>query len=151
MSKGYAVELNNKFAWTEDSVLVFTTHGCLIILLGEYRDDLEAYFVLLDFKSAQCVRSASTDCSPSVDIYSDNKEASYISVLTDTNWEEEAHSNYAYSGTPKLTERKHYIVSNHDIFHEILAESFSENKISIEDPMYENVRSYFLLSKAQII
>jgi hypothetical protein len=150
MKKGYAVELKNKFAWAEDSVMIFTTHGWQVILLGEYDDDSEPFFILLDFQGAMCTRSASTDCCPDMHICGENFDASYISVLTESSWNEDAHKKYRYRGTPNDIVRLHYVISNHDVFHEVLAKSFTETRITKIDENYNTVKSCFLFSRAQL-
>lgn len=151
MSSGYAIELKNNYAWSEDSVLLFTTHGCQIILLGDYESEQDAYFLLIDFNDAKCVKSASTDLCPDMLIEPENIGAKYISVLTDSNWDDEAHQMYCYKGTPKNTIRKHFVLSNHDVFHEVLAKSFTETKITNDESLFEKIKSCYLLSKAQLI
>ena len=91
MSKGYAIGLSNKFDWNEDSVLMYTTHRCLVILQGQYKIENDVYFVLLNFEGAKSATSASTDCSPSVGIYPENSDVSFICVLTGSNWDNESH------------------------------------------------------------
>ncbi len=151
MSNGYAVELKAKFDWNEDSVLVFTTHGCTVIQQGKVEEGEVPFFILLKFNGTKCVRGASTDCSPDFGIHPETRGASSISVLTDTEWDEDAHNEYTYIGTPKDTVRKHYVVSNHDVFHEILAESFTETKVTHGDPNFESIKSFYLFSNAQIV
>ena len=149
MANGYAIELENDFEWNEDSVLQFTTHDCFVVLLGKSEE--EQSYILLEFHNALTARTASTDCSPDIGIHSEVPGKSSISVLTNSDWDNEAHKKYTYSGTPKRRSRKHYVVSNHDLFHEILAESFSERKVALGDPGFEQIEAIFQCSRLSTV
>jgi len=151
MSRGNAIELENKFDWSEDSVLLYTTHGCTVILQGEYEDIKDLYFVVLDFSGVRTIRGASTDCTPAFGIQPKNIGASFVAEIYESDWDNEAHLKYTYSGTPKSRELKHFVISNHDVFHEILGESFDERKVSQGNTEFEMIKSAYILSKAQIV
>lgn len=149
MGKGVCLELKNNFAWSEDSVLLYTTHGCRVILQSLKAGEFNG-FIILNFKGVSCVRSAATDCSPAFDVKPDKAGVSYVAIL-DSNWDDEAHEKYTYIGTPKYLERKHFVVTNHDVFHEILGESFEEIFISKKDERYDFIESLYLYSSAKIV
>ncbi len=151
MSNGIAIELKNKFAFTEDSVLIYTTHGCTIILQGDVDDDENHYFITLEFSDVISVRSAATDCSPAFNVDSKKIGVSFVAELNKSQWDDEAHQAYTYTGTTKITNRKHFVVTNHDIFHEVLGKSFVEKKISRTSKEYQPIRSIYLYAKAQIL
>ena len=57
MSNGIAIELKNEFDWVEDSVMIYTTHGCTLILQGKVSDESDDFFILLEFDDVRSVRS----------------------------------------------------------------------------------------------
>ena len=149
MSEGHAIPLQHQFDWNEDSVLVFTTHGCSVILQAVLPDEASG-FIILEFEGALCVRSASTDCSPVTGINRPSDASSWVTVLDTSNWDDEAHRAYRYIGTPKSIQRRHFVVSNHDVFHEILAESFSEHLVEATSQDYEKIKATYLLAGGQL-
>ncbi|RBP44678.1 hypothetical protein [Arenicella xantha] len=151
MSNGIAINLENKFAFNEDSVLIYTTHGCKVILQGDVDDGDNHYFIILEFFDVISVRSAATDCTPAFNIDSKKVGVSFVAELTNSQWDDEAHLSYTYTGTKKITNRKHFVVTNHDVFHEVLGKSFVEQKISRTSKDYQNIRLIYLYAKAQIL
>jgi hypothetical protein len=143
MRSGIAISLKYQHNHIEDAVLVYTSQTCAIYLLAE-GEEIVPPFVKLQFDGARCVRSARTDCSPAIGIYPSEPGASFIVELTDSKWSIEAHEAYTYAGSPLKARGRHYVVSNHDVFHEILADSFSESLVTPGDPDYEFIKKYFV-------
>ncbi len=50
---------------------------------------------------------------------------------------------YVYQDSPLKPLGRHFVVSNHDVFYEILADSFQEQLIEPAHPEYGHVKSYF--------
>ena len=142
MRSGIAISLTYSHDHLEDAVLVYTVHDCAVYLLAN-ADTVAPSFVKLQFDGARCVRSARTDCSPAIGIYPSEPGVCFIVELTDSKWPIEAHEAYTYVGSTLQPRGRHYVVSNHDVFHEILAESFSETLIVQGNANYEFVRKYF--------
>jgi hypothetical protein len=142
MQKGIAVSLKYQHDHIEDSVLIYNPHECIVYLVAEEIEH-ENSFVKLEFSRARSIRSARTDCSPAVGIYPEKVGESFIVELTESKWPLEAHNLYSYSGTKYQPNMRHFVVSNHDIFHEILAESFTEKLVSQGNPEHEHIKSYF--------
>jgi hypothetical protein len=134
--------LKHQHSHIEDAVLVYTTHSCVVYLLAE-SEAAEPSFVKLKFDGARCVRSAATDCSPAIGIYPSESGVSFIVELTDSKWQLEAHDAYRYAGSPLKPRGRHYVVSNHDVFHEILADSFSESMVLQGGSEYDFIKTYF--------
>lgn len=140
MPSGKAITLKYLYDHIEDSVLIFSCEKCSVYLVADekqYADSL----VKLEFKGVQCVRSVRTDCSPVVGIYPKEFGVSYIVELTESKWPVEAHQLYVYAEASIEPRGRHFVVSNHDIFHEILAESFTETIIQPDDNEYDVVKS----------
>ncbi len=97
----------------------------------------------LTFEGTMCVRSARTDCTPAIGIYPEKAGASFIVELTESQWSIEAHKAYVYATSPLEPRGRHFVVSNHDVFHEILADSFTEGIVSPGDSRYEFVTQLF--------
>lgn len=139
---GIAITLQNKNDHIEDAVLIFSTEECSVYLLADNKSDEDSY-IKLAFQGVQCVRSAPTDCTPAIGIYPKNPSDSFIVELTKTNWPTEAREAYVYASSSRQPKGKHYVVSNHDIFHEILADSFDEKLIKKGDQNYDFIKSLF--------
>ena len=142
MNAGNAIELKYQHDHIEDCVLVYSTQECLLYLLCKNTHS-EPSFIKIEFQETICVRSASTDCSPAIGIYPKNPSKSFLVELTESNWATEAHKKYTYADSPLKPRGRHFVVSNHDIFHEILAESFSESLIEKEALEYEFIKKFF--------
>ena len=143
MRSGIAISLKYRHSHIEDGVLVYTSHICAIYLLAE-SEGIAPSFVRLQFDSARCVRSARTDCSPAIGIYPPESGVSFIVELTDSKWPIEAHEFYTYAGSILKPRGRHYVVSNHDLFYEILADSFSESLVEQDDADYDFIKKYFV-------
>jgi hypothetical protein len=142
MRSGIATTLKYQHDHIEDAVLIYTSHDCIVYLLAA-GEAAAPTFIKLEFEGAQCVRSASTDCSPAIGIYPPEPGASFIVEITDSNWPVEAHKAYVYAGSTIKPRGKHYVISNHDVFHEVLADSFSESLIVHGCMEYEFIKRYF--------
>ena len=142
MKSGIAVTLNYQHDYIEDSVLIYSCEECSVYLIADEKDYPES-FVKLNFERARCVRSARTDCSPAIGIYPKESSASFIVELTESKWAAEAHKAYTYSGSTLKPRGRHFVVTNHDVFHEILAESFTESIISPSTPEHSAIKKYF--------
>ena len=142
MQSGNAITLEYQHDHIEDSVLIFSCEKCSVYLVASGKKHVGA-FVKLEFEGVQCVRSARTDCSPAMGIYPKEAGASFIVELTESKWAEEAHELYVYEGSSIKPRGRHYVVSNHDIFHEILAESFTESIIKPGDIEYDFAKYQF--------
>src|SRR5690554_4959297 len=128
MRSGVAIVLRNLHHHIEDAVLVYTSQECVVYLLAD-SEGITPSFVKILFKGARSVRSARTDCSPAVGIYPLEPGTSFIVEMTDSQWPVEAHKAYTYAGSPLKPRGRHYVVSNHDVFHEVLADCFSEELV----------------------
>jgi hypothetical protein len=142
MKSGIAITLKYQHDHIEDAVLVYSSHECAVYLLAE-GEPAQPSFVKLQFEDARCVRSACTDCTPAMGIYPSNPGESFLVELTDSKWPIEAHNAYTYAGSSLKPRGRHFVVSNHDVFHEILAESFSESLVAQGDAEYEYIKKYF--------
>lgn len=135
MADGKAHVLNNKFAYNEDSILIHGPSACSVFLISE--ESPTTKYIEIRFNSARCARSASTDCTPAIGIYPESNEpVSFVAELTSSKWIPEAHKSYTYGGTAPWEEYKHYVISNHDVFHEIIAESFEEYAVLENNPIF---------------
>jgi hypothetical protein len=143
MRPGVAIPLKYRHQHIEDAVLVYTTHKCAVYLLAE-NEERAPSFVKLQFDRTRCVRSAGTDCSPAIGIYPSEQGVSFIVELTESKWPAEANEAYTYATSSLKPRGRHFVVSNHDVFHEILAESFSEYFIDQESDEYEFVKKLFV-------
>ena len=130
MSEGIAHTLTHKYDLYGNSIVVHTTNLCSVYLLGETEESESPYYVALNFEGVKCIRSVRSDCRPGLGIYPEDERKSYIVELTNSTWASEAHSSYTYEGTPFTDEKRHFVIHNHDIFHEILGTSFIEKLIS---------------------
>ena len=142
MQLGNAITLKYQHDHIEDSVLIFSCEKCSVYLVAAGKKHAES-FVKLEFEGVQCVRSARTDCTPAMGIYPKEAGASFIVELTESKWAVEAHELYVYAGSSIQPRGRHFVVSNHDIFHEILAESFSESIIDPGDIEYDFAKYLF--------
>jgi len=142
MKPGKAITLKYQHDYIEDSVLTYSCDKCAVYLVGNEKN-YESSFVKLDFERVQCVRSARTDCSPAIGIYPSESGASFIVELSESNWPIEARKSYVYADSPIKPRGRHFVVTNHDIFHEILAESFKESIILPGDKEYAVIRCLF--------
>jgi hypothetical protein len=142
MKSGKAITLKYQHDHIENAVLVYADHQCSIFLLLE-GEQAAPSFVKLQFEGARCIRSARTDCSPAMGIYPKDLGKSFLVELTDSTWPIEAHNAYTYAGSSLKPRGRHFVVSNHDVFHEILAESFSESLVVHGDAEYEYIKKYF--------
>jgi hypothetical protein len=140
--KGRAIPLKYKHDYIEDSILVFSCEKCSVFLIQDATVDSPTY-VELRFDGTMCVRSARTDCTPAIGIYPDQAGASFIVELTGSQWPIEAHKAYVYATSPLKPRGRHFVVSNHDIFHEILADSFTEAIVRPGDSRYALVSQLF--------
>lgn len=144
MASGKAITLKFNHNYIEDSVLVFSCGECSVFLIHEFSSN-QPTFVELRFQSVMCVRSARTDCTPAMGIYPEQSGVSFIVELTDSPWAVEAHKAYVYPRSSLTPSGRHFVVSNHDIFHEVLAESFTESLVRPGDSNYEFAKSLFAL------
>jgi len=140
--KGQAILLRYQHDHIEDSVLVFSCEQCSVFLVQDATVDSPTY-VELRFARTKCVRSARTDCTPAIGIYPDQEGASFIVELTDSQWPIEAHRAYVYATSPLKPCGRHFVISHHDVFHEILADSFTETLVRPGDSRYTFVRQLF--------
>lgn len=136
MSSGNAITLNYQHDYIEDSVLIYSCDECAVYLVAD-NEKYNGAFVKLSFERAR------TDCSPAIGIYPKQSGVSFIVELTESKWALEAHKAYVYAGTELRPGARHYVVTNHDIFHEILAKSFTESLIEPSGKEYESVKCYF--------
>lgn len=142
MSSGIAITLKYQHDYVEDSVLIYSCYECAVYLVADNEEN-PGSFVKLCFQRARCARSARTDCSPAIGIYPRESSASFIVELTESDWILEAHKAYVYAGTELRPGARHYVVTNHDIFHEVLAESFTESLVEPNSDEYEAIKYYF--------
>lgn len=142
MKSGIAITLKYQHDHIEDAVLLYSSRECSVFLLAVEQEGVSS-FVKLTFNGALCARSARTDCSPAIGIYPKESGKSFIVELTDSSWPIEAHKMYVYQDSPLRPRGRHFVVSNHDVFHEILADSFQEQLIEPAHPEYDHVKSYF--------
>lgn len=142
MNSGTAITLTYQHDHIEDAVLIYSSQECSVFLLIESEQTTPS-FVKLKFERARCVRSARTDCSPAIGIYPSNPGNSFLVELKDSKWAIEAHNAYTYANSPLKPRGRHFVVSNHDVFHEILAESFEESLVVSGDTEYECIKKYF--------
>ncbi|MFO1094020.1 MAG: hypothetical protein U0992_12020 [Planctomycetaceae bacterium] len=143
---GRAIPLKYRHDYIEDAVLVFSCGECSVFLIQDAKVESPTYVELV-FQRAKCVRSARTDCTPAIGIYPDQVGSSFIVELTESQWPIEAHKAYVYATSPLKPSGRHFVVSNHDVFHEILAESFSEGIIGPGDSRYGFVTQLFNIQK----
>lgn len=143
MRSGIAIPLEYRYNHIEDAALIYTSRSCIVYLPAEDNAETPS-FVKLQFEGARCARSASTDCSPAIGIYPSNPETSFIVELTDSNWASEFQKTYTYVKSALKPRGKHYVVSSHDVFHEILADTFTEYLISEGCAEYEFVKRYLV-------
>lgn len=142
LATGKAITLKSQHDHIEDSVLVFSCRECSVFLIQDLNSS-QPTFVELKFHKAICVRSARTDCTPAIGIYPEQAGVSFIVEITDSQWAVEAHKAYVYATSTLKPSGRHFVVSNHDVFHEILAESFTESLVGPEDSQYDIVRGLF--------
>ena len=142
MQKGNAITLKYQHDHIEDAVIIYQSGKCIVYLVADEAEHPDA-FVKLEFERAQCIRSAATDCSPAIGIYPEKMGVSFIVELTNSNWPVEANQKYTYAGSGLKPREHHYVVSNHDVFHEILANSFSESLVEQGSPEYGVVKYHF--------
>ena len=142
MPNGRAIPLKYQHDHIEDSVLVFSCDQCSVFLIQDATVDSPTY-VELTFQGVICVRSARTDCTPAIGIYPKQAGASFIVELTESQWPIEAHKAYVYATSPLKPRGRHFVVSNHDVFHEILADTFTEGIIDPADSRYDLVKQLF--------
>lgn len=142
MRLGIAITLKYQHDHIEDAVLVYSSRECTVYLVGE-GDQEEPSIIKLTFKDARCVRSARTDLSPAIGIYPSQPADSFLVELTPSQWAIDAHNAYTYAGSSLQPRGRHFVISNHDVFHEVLAESFEESLITPGDAGYEVIRRYF--------
>ena len=142
MLSGKAITLKYQHDYIEDAVLIFSCDKCMVYLIADEKE-FPSSFVKLEFKQVQCVRSARTDCTPAIGIYPEEPGASYIAELTESKWPIEARESYVYIDSPIKPRGRHFVISNHDIFYEILAESFTESIIQKCDSEYDFVKYQF--------
>lgn len=142
MQSGTAITLKYQHDHIEDSVLVYSCEKCTVYLVAD-QDKYDSSFIKLEFQRVQCVRSARTDCSPAIGIYPKEPGASFIVELTKSKWPVEANESYVYAGSSIKPSGHHYVVTNHDIFHEILAESFDEKLIQPNDDEFDIAKYFF--------
>ena len=142
MVAGKAITLKYQHDHLEDSVLVYSCSECSVYLVAALEGD-QLTFVKLKFQDVQCVRSARTDCTPAMGIYPETPGASYIAEITDTRWPLEARKAYVYATSSQAPTGRHFVVSNHDIFYEVLAESCSESLVKPSGGGYQAVSGLF--------
>jgi hypothetical protein len=94
-------------------------------------------------KAHYCIRSARTDCSPAIGIYPEEAGACFLVELTNSQLPGEAHELYTYANSGLKPRGRHFMVTNHDIPHEVLADSFKESIITKNSKEYESVKNYF--------
>lgn len=142
MHSGTAISLKYQHDHIEDSVLFYSPSECVIYLIANEQEHPNS-FVKLRFESARCTRSARTDCSPAIGIYPEEADACFIVELTDSQWPSEAHKLYTYANSGLKPRGRHFVVTNHDIFHEVLADSFEESIITSGSEEHERVKNHF--------
>lgn len=145
MQSGTAILLKYLYSYNENSVLIYSCDKCTVYLIVD-AEVHSSSFIKLEFDKVQCVRSARTDCSPAIGIYPKVAGASFIVELTQSRWPIDAHKSYIYAGSSRQPHGRHYVVTNHDIFHEVLAESFEESIIHQNDKEYDSVKTLFSLA-----
>ena len=138
MPSGVAITLNYQHDYIEDSLLIYSCDTCAVYLVAD-ENEFPSSFVKLEFNRVQCVRSARTDCSPAIGIYPKESDASFIVELTESKWPAEARELYVYADSSIKPRGRHFVITNHDIFHEILADSFNESIIQLGDSEYDFV------------
>lgn len=143
MRVGVAIPLKYQNDHIEDAVLVYTSHSC-VVYLAQQTEGSAPSFVKLEFERARCVRSARTDLSPALGIYPLDPQKSFLVELTDSNWANEAHRAFTYDGSTLKPHGRHFVLSNHDVFHEILADSFSESLVLKGETEHEFIKNYFV-------
>ncbi len=136
MEPGTAIKLKYHHSHIEDSVLVFNCGKCIVYLTAE-KEAHGTSIIRLAFEGVKCVRSARTDCSPALGIYPEEPFNSFIVEFSESKWAVEARKSYAYLGSSMKPSGRHFVVTNHDIFHEILADSFVESIILPNETEYE--------------
>ena len=142
MHSGTAINLKYLHDHIEDSVLIYSPSECVIYLIAEEQEHPNS-FVKLSFEGARCIRSARSDCSPGIGIYPKEAGTCFVVELTDSQWPGEAHKLYTYSNSGLKPRGRHFVVTNHDIFHEVLAESFEESIITPSSEEHESVKCHF--------
>lgn len=142
MQSGIAITLKYQHDYIEDSVLIYSCDECVVYLVADEGKYLDS-FVKLDFERARCVRSARTDCSPAIGVYPKESGASFLVELTESQWPIEAHKRYTYVDSQLKPRGRHFVVTNHDVFHEILADSFTESIIQPSSPEYDIIKYHF--------
>lgn len=142
MQSGTGITLKFSYDYIEDSVLVHNCQDCFVYLIADQIAHKDS-FVKLKFRGTICVRSARTDCSPAIGIYPKKSGVSSIVELKDSKWPKEAHALYTYSDSRLKPRGRHFVITNHDIFHEILAESFTESLIHPGDSEYDFIKQHF--------
>ena len=143
MITGKEFALSKKYDWNEEIIIVFGFQKCSVFLFVEEESGTPS-FLQLTFNDVLCIKSARTDCNPGLGIEIEKVEVgiSCILELFNTGWAEEAHKSYRYIGTP-FTNKQHFLVAAHDVFHELLASSFTENVIGNQDKDYGFIKSLF--------
>lgn len=144
MHSGKAIILKYQHDYIEDAILIFSCDKCMVYLIADEKE-YSSSFVKLEFKQVQCVRSARTDCTPAIGISPEEPGASFIAELTESKWSIEARESYVYIDSPIKPSGRHFVISNHDIFYEILAESFTESIIQKGDPEYDIAKYHLAL------
>lgn len=137
-----AIDLQYQYKIVEDSVIIFDSEKCVVYLIAEESAHGKA-IVKLEFIRAKCVRSARTDCAPGIEVKSKNSGNSFIVEIIDSSWPVEANDNYRYSSSAAQSYGKHFVVRCHDIFHEVLADSFEQSLVVLGEHEYEIARLHF--------
>ena len=139
MKSDIAITLKYQHDHIEDSAIIYSCEKCIVYLVADEKEFAQS-FIKPEFDGVQCVRSAATDCSPAIGIYPKESGVSFIVELTESNWAVEAHKLYVYADSSLKFRGRHFVVTNHDIFHEILAESFIETIVQPGDQEYDFVK-----------
>lgn len=142
MRSGTAINLKYRHDYIEDSVLVYSPAECAIYLVADEQEYPDS-FIKLSFESARCIRSARTDCSPAIGIYPKEAGVCFIVELTNSQWPSEAHQLYTYANSGLKPRGRHFVVTNHDIFHEVLADSFKESIITPNNKEHGIIKNHF--------
>ena len=142
MHSGTAINLKYQHDHIEDSVLVYSPSECVIYLIANEKEH-PGSFVKLSFEGARCIRSTRTDCSPAIGIYPKEAGICFVVELTSSQWPGEAYKSFTYANSGLKPRGRHFVVSNNDIFHEVLADSFEESIVIPSSEEHERVRLYF--------
>jgi hypothetical protein len=145
MITGKEFKLSNNYDWTEEAIIIFGHLKCDVFLFVEEASRPPS-ILKISFNHAIAIRSARTDCSPGLKFKEETEKveagASCVLELFNSKWPEQALKSYTYGDFPFELSR-HFVVESHDVFHEILADKYTENLIKSEDKEYVFAKSLF--------